>query len=802
MNNRPRGRDKNVTGTGKGIGRRGSGLNTGPVGRQDGYQGRRPSVSFAQSSSGGQTRALGGKSILVIVVLAALLIFGGGGSFLGNLFGGSSGSSTSTVGNVLSSLGSLGSIGDLLGGFAGGGSVSEGWTGTANTGKLNSSVASSARAKRTEILGGGKDVVTIMVYMCGTDLESKNGMATSDLLEMTGADLGENVNLLVYTGGCKQWKNKVVSNSVNQIYKVEDRDLKCLVSNDGTASMTNPNTLSKFIQYCAKSYPANRYDLILWDHGGGSISGYGYDEKNKSSGSMSLKGINQALSKGGVTFDFIGFDACLMATLENALMLDNYADYLIASEETEPGIGWYYTDWLNALSKNTSMPTIEIGQKIVDDFVSKCNQKCAGQKTTLSVIDLAELSATVPEKLSEFAASTSELLQNNQYKTVSDARSNTREFAASNRIDQVDLVHLAYNIGTNESKELAKSLLGAVKYNKTSSSISNAYGISIYFPYKSTSKVDSAVAAYEAIGMDDEYSRCIQQFASLEVTGQAVAGGNSSPLSTLLGSGSSSSPLSSGGVTDLLGGLFGSSGSSLLESLTGGNLNFLSGKDLLAKSSAQSLTDNQFDSTKLVWTKSDGVTVMKLSEAQWSLVHDLQLNVFYDDGEGYIDLGLDNVYDFTEKGELIGDYDGTWLAIDRQPVAYYYVDSLYEGDNFTITGRVPVLINGERAELILVFDTDNPYGYIAGARYDYVNGETDTVAKGVVELTKGDKLEFIADYYTYDGEYENSYIIAEPMTYTGDHEISNVYLDDPSVAVATYLFTDIYAREYWTPELN
>ena len=114
---------------------------------------------------------------------------------------------------------------------------------------------------------------------------------------------------------------------------------------------------SWYIQCCAGRYPASRYALILWDHGGGSVSGYGYDEKFASTGSMDLAGLDRALGDGGVKFDFIGFDACLMATAETALTMAQYADYLIASEETEPGVGWYYTDWLTALGEDPSMLT-------------------------------------------------------------------------------------------------------------------------------------------------------------------------------------------------------------------------------------------------------------------------------------------------------------------------------------------------------------------------------------------------------------------------------------------------------------
>ena len=225
----------------------------------------------------------------------------------------------------------------VLGGL-GGGSVSSGWQSQPNTGRLDTSVSPDARAKYTKLLDGDRDTVTIMVY----------------------------------TGGCKAWQNTAVSSSVNQIWQIKDGKMLCLEKDLGSVPMTDPNTLSCYIKWCAKHYPASRYELILWDHGGGSVSGYGYDEKFASSGSMSLAGLDKALTDGGVKFDFIGFDACLMATAETALTMSQHADYLIASEETEPGVGWYYTDWLTALGKDPSMPTIQLGQKIVDSFVDTC----------------------------------------------------------------------------------------------------------------------------------------------------------------------------------------------------------------------------------------------------------------------------------------------------------------------------------------------------------------------------------------------------------------------------------------------
>lgn len=471
---RPRGRQRNVTGAGKSIKRRGGGLGGGPVGSAGGYGGR------PGSSSGGSGRPVGnggrgtrttrsGGGGLFKLILLALLLFGGGGSILS---GGVDG-----LGDLAGSFGSSSSQYEDYGsmwGNLGGGNVSTGWSDGSNTGNLDTTVADGARDKYTEILGNGKDEATIMVYMCGTDLESRSKMATSDLQEMINADLTDDVNLLVYTGGCKQWQNNAVSSKTNQIWKVEDGGIRCIEKNMGNESMTNPDTLTTFVKWCAKKYPANRNSLILWDHGSGTVSGFGYDEKFASSGSMSLSEINKALTKANVKFDFVGFDACLMATTETALMLTKHADYMIASEETEPGIGWYYTDWLSEYSADTSMPTIEIGKKIVDDFVDMCAKKCYGQATTLSIVDLAEAEATIPEALADFSTDTYNLLKEKEYKQVSDARSSAREFASSSKLDQVDFVHLAKNMDTKEGDALAEAILGAVKYNRTSSNMTNA----------------------------------------------------------------------------------------------------------------------------------------------------------------------------------------------------------------------------------------------------------------------------------------------------------------------------------------
>ncbi len=884
--NRPRGREKRVTSGGSGVHRRGSGLGTGPVGNSSGYSGRGSGGSGGSGGGGGfggsggsgfggsggrrfgNRAPSGGGSPLGIIIVIIIAILGGGGGLGSLLFGGGGGSSTgtgttsshslSTESLSSNSLGSLGSfdVSSLFGSAQTAASVlgnSTGWhfsnaSSAGNTGSLDDSVVSGARDKFTKIRGNGKDTVTVMVYLCGTDLESRSGMATSDLSEMAAAKLSDNVNVLVYTGGCKSWRNRIVDSGTNQIYQIKGGGLQKLVANDGKRAMTDPDTLTHFIEWCNENYPADRKELIFWDHGGGSITGFGYDETLTRNDSMDLTEIASALENSGTYFDIIGFDACLMATAENALALSQYGDYLLASEETEPGKGWYYTNWLNELSKNTSMPTTQLGKKIIDDFIDVSAQQCPGQLTTLSLVDLAELSATLPEKFVSFSETTSDLLMNKEYDTVSTARSNSREFATTSKIDQVDLADFCLNLGTNEGQELADAVLSAVKYNRACKGMTNAYGLSIFFPKKKLSRVDDMVRTYKSLGIDSSYSKCIQQYAVVSATGQAVSSGYSnsaSPFGALGGSsisynlGSGGAPSSSSGNvysvigTELMNQLInsmlsGDAASFGIPGLDRSNSNFLSDSGISAEQMEGILAKSQFSADALTWSQDEeGIHTLSLPEEQWSLVRKLDMNVFYDDGEGYVDLGLDNVIEFTDDGKLIGDMDRTWLSINEQPVAYYHLDTVDDGDEYTITGRVPAYLKhadsdeAERVNLLLVFDNDNPYGYVMGYRTDYREGETDALAKADT-FRPGDQIDYICDFYGYDGSYLDSYYLGNPVTISSDElqfsdETDEISLDDAGASaggtwhpmisntdvgegavMVSYRFTDLYGQEYWT----
>ena len=675
-------------------------------------------------------------------------------------------------------------------------------------------VVGEARAKRVVPKGNGKDTVTVMIYMCGTDLESKYGMGTSDLGEMVKATISDKVNVIVETGGCRAWKNNIVSSSVNQIYQVQTGGLRRLESDFGKSYMTDPDNLASFIQYCKKNFPADRNILIFWDHGGGSLSGYGYDEKQGSgfgvsADTMTLPEIKAALQKGGCVFDWIGFDACLMATLETAMVCNDYADYMIASEESEPGTGWYYTDWLTQLSKNTSVSTESIGKTIVDTFVTASQRSQANAQVTLSVVDLAKMSGTVPQALRNFSAATTNLIKGNNYKQVADARANARQFARQSRINQVDMIDLCERIGTAESKTLAAALKGCVAYNK--STMTRAYGVSVYFPYETLNGVKNAINTYNNLGIDSEYTKCIQSFASVGQGGQFASsasqqgyGSYSSGgdlLSTLLGgfmdSGSygsspygSSSPLGSltGGYTNSSGSY--SAGNSVDASTIYDLLNAFSGRSMpaaldwvdtdLVASKALDISENRLDPARITVTDKNGVPTLVLTDAEWALIETAAVNVFVDDGKGFIDLGYDNYLEYDQDNDLILGFDGTWLCVDGHPAAFYMTEAGEE-----------MLMN------IMVFIDQDGDAVVLGADPLYA-GETETLGKGSIPLEKGDKIQLLCDYYTYDNAYEGSYTLGKAFTAGSSLTVEYLVLDNTELTVS-YRLTDVYGNVYWTP---
>jgi hypothetical protein len=284
-----------------------------------------------------------------------------------------------------------------------------------------------------QVYDGHLDTV-VLIYMVGSNLESENSLGTTDLHEIgeaikaSGAkDSG--VKILVETGGSKKWADDFDINPDKlQRFEVLADELS-LKEELELSNMSKPETLADFLNWGVNAYPADRYDLILWNHGGGSILGFGADEQF-SGYMMRLQNLKKAFEAVDCHFDFIGFDACLMGTVETAYTLSPFADYLVASEEMEPGNGWYYTNWVKMLLDDPKTAPEKLGKQIIDDFASS-NEK-AGDNYTLSLIDLKK-SGKVYEALMDFARNSEiSVVKDQEYSSITKARSEARSFGDKN----------------------------------------------------------------------------------------------------------------------------------------------------------------------------------------------------------------------------------------------------------------------------------------------------------------------------------------------------------------------------------
>ncbi len=361
---------------------------------------------------------------------------------------------------------------------------------------------------------------TIMVYMNGSDLESENGSATDDLIEMLESGLdSKNANLVLFTGGANRWQNDIVPENECVIWEIEDGNLN-RITGVGLVNMGDPGTLSSFIDFSITNFPADKYGLILWDHGGGSIAGYGKDEKYNDSNLM-LLAMNYAFEKSLLSKDkleFLGFDSCMMATVEMAVIASNYAKYLIASEETEPDQGWDYS-FLAELNNNPKMDGVDFGKTITDYFIKFYGEDPI-EDLTLSVTDLSKVDRVMGEMGKLMNECSNVLIDNNfsNFRTLAKKRYGTKTFGASSPIntesDMVDIGDMANKLSDLfpvETENLKEALDEAVVYNRFNLGV-DLSGLSTYYIFRGKEDAEQSLKVYQSLNMDKNYTDYLLKF--------------------------------------------------------------------------------------------------------------------------------------------------------------------------------------------------------------------------------------------------------------------------------------------------
>ena len=363
-------------------------------------------------------------------------------------------------------------------------------------------------------------VLTLMVYITGSDLESNGGAATGDITEMmrSGFDT-EKVNIILCTGGAKTWLGRFPNDKIC-FYRAAGRRPELLESFD-LASMGDPSTLSSFLNYSYEHFPAEQYALILWDHGGGPMNGVCFDElfsKDNAHDSLDLSELRTALTDSPFSsenpLEWIGFDACLMSSVETAYICAPFAKYMIASQETEPGTGWDYS-FLEQASEG--LRGDEMGKLIVKSYTD--DSHASDLMLTLSCIDLLQLK-NVEAAMNDLFENLDRMLSPEHFSEISNGRRDAKSFgraSTGSEYDLVDLFSLAEqyaSVETDRAVALQAALENAIIVHAGNQE--NSHGLSVYYPYYNKEYYNALWSQqYSLWGFADGYRSFMGHYADM-----------------------------------------------------------------------------------------------------------------------------------------------------------------------------------------------------------------------------------------------------------------------------------------------
>ena len=631
---------------------------------------------------------------------------------------------------------------------------------------------------------GEKGSWTIFVYLCGTDLESKlfrGGSATDDLKEMQAATANAQIRYVIQTGGTKFWHNSSVDEDMNQRFVIENGKL-IKVDEGDRANMGKSSTLSDFLKWGVKNFSADKMGVVLWNHGGGSIGGVCYDEYEEWD-SLMLRELDAALLSVFKTmtdkFEFIGMDACLMGTAEAANIAASYARYFYASEESEPGGGWNYTEIGNYLAANPNADGAQLGKIVCDSYLESCRKQKDDEIATLSVIDLSKMDAVV-ESFNTFAKSMYEA--SGDSKTLS---AMTRKiikadnFGGNNKSDgytnMVDLGGLltACSEYTAGSTEALRALEDSVVYSVHGSDHPKATGLAIYYPLEVQDQEE--LTTFESVCLSPYYLSYVDR----KTQGFVSAGGDyeyDDDTWFLEGLWS--------WITDYFEDEEGDYEYEEEDS-SDGYWSYVEGHEETGESPYIT-----FDEEPQV--DDDGVYYFVLDDEGYENTADVTAYVYTltEDGEEYLEMG--ETYDLEadwDEGYFADAFDGYWLSLpDGQNLATYIVDTT---DDYIIYSS-PVLLNDEETNLRIRQTYDGKVT-VEGA-WDGI-GENGAASRSIVKIQTGDTI--VPMYYSWDWDDEESVYTGDEYDVKGKLQVNYSLLYEGEY-MYSFCIDDIYGDYYMT----
>ena len=670
--------------------------------------------SVQSPESGGSPtkgRSRGGFSSPASIALVAVLLLGalgGGGNLLGSGLSGDSGSNSdsSASSSLIASQSSTSSQSSNASSQSVSAQSASSQNASSQGASSESAPSQSTSTQNTSAYqvdntlgkGDGTDTWTVLMYLCGSDLESTStrqggGQATKNLVELTKANLGQNVRFVIETGGAKRWQNNVVSSRVLGRYTLEEGKM-LLVDQQPSASMAEESTLADFLKWGVANYPADHYMVVIWDHGGGSITGvcqdelYPYTKKGRAD-SLTLAEMRDAFKKSGTSFEVIGFDTCLMATLETAQILSPYAKYMVASEESEPGSGWDYTQWPSWLAAHPGTSGADLGSVICKTYYDKCASYRQQNMATLSCIDLSKVgkvSEAFEEASDDIARASIDgvSLRRLQQGAKSAESFGESGFYKMNMVDLADLMNKTSSIVGSDAKAVVSSIDKAVIYEVHGRSRASASGLSVFFPLQISDRNDFATYA--------------------EIT-------DNTPYLQFLA---------------VMYGVYNKYDWTKLDNYVSLAGEPVAEKDVKIKykQSVNKSGHVQLDITKGIDQVAD------VSFEMYVYLDQLGILCYLGSGNA-----LQGSYD---KGSFVENFQDAWLTID----GHYVSAKLCEAGKGYNLYYIPILLNGEKTGLVVECNTKtNKYNVLCV--WDEANQATGMAGKTGRQLTEGDEIQFL-----------------------------------------------------------
>lgn len=596
-------------------------------------------------------------------------------------------------------------------------------------------------------------------YLCGSDLESELGAATADLREMLSVTLPDSVAVVIQTGGSTQWSNRglplEISPDHTQRYLYQGNQLT-LLENLPQTNMGDPQTLADFLSFAETNYQGNQTMLSLWNHGGGTSGGVCSDE-NFAMDALSLKELNQVMeaiygdSPQQPPLDVIGFDACLMASIETAAIFDDYAQYMVASATTEPGIGWEYSYIFDALAKNPTISPLELSVSICDGYDRGCTASTSGgatamDATTLSVLDLQAVDHVI-QMYDYFLLELFLYCYNDSgyfpYLTeIATLSLNESDY------NLVDLGHLA-QLAEPELPYLADDLSLAVEnlvvYQVSGDYIQDSTGITGYYPFQ-TDSYEDYLTQYGTISTSD-YSKYFYQF----MITQEISEGHLNYLSSV-------------------------DSTSFYDYFPATNHEDM---DTSKDPTIYTIHDFNFEDAPLTVEYMDGVPCALLSlnpEVANTVLSEvyLELTYFDMDTDLFFYLGTDyNLFSDREAGLYWDNFNGFWPALDGEYCTVLLTHQNEKYNNYDI----PILLNGVSATLEAYYDWDLGTYSIAGVRMNNQSGFGERLTH---QLQIGDQIEMVYHISNLDGDSQETY--SDPIIVDENTEIYDIEMGDGTYA--------------------